>query len=111
MMSDMLACPICGWEGRTLPILKRHVRMRHKPVCLACGRTFDTWLGVALHIQHTREKLCGDVDVRALTYWIATTITKRKSDENRRKFHKGQDVALDVLAAGGVGIDVHVPPL
>ena len=98
--TERFACPLCGYTAATLPVLKKHVRANHHPVCLACGKRCKTWGGVVLHLlgtasmPHTHE----EEDARALTWWLAARISRGRQGENANKrFHRGQDVALDTL--------------
>jgi len=102
MPTTKIACPLCGRTIATLPALKKHVRRTHTPTCLACGREFNSWSGVVMHIAHGGVK---DGDAHALTYWLASNSRGGESERLRALFHRGQDVALETLLSCPVEVE------
>jgi len=51
-------CPLCHKEYPNFFSLKIHFKQSHKNIkeCPACGRTFDSYRGFALHLRYVRDR-------------------------------------------------------
>lgn len=63
IIKDKILCPICSEEFRYLPILVKHINMKHsnnKFMCNVCGRGFSTRSRLSGHLiySHSETKEC-----------------------------------------------------